>query len=182
MTSSVGGGRPTLEPASSDENVSPVLTQEEAEDQQTAEVLEQLAPLIPAENLPKAELILAQISQTTTRHSGPLPPARELADYKAIDESFAERIMQMAEREQAARHAIPNEFMKREYTLKSRGQHYALLLAVCILLFAGYLAYLDDTAMAGRVAIGTLVGIVGIFVAGKAADVYGERQADDKPE
>lgn len=98
-------------------------SQEEADDQQTAEVLEQLAPLIPAENLQKAELILAQISQTTTRHSGPLPPARELADYKAIDESFAERIMQMAEREQAARHAIPNDLMKREYSLKSRGQH-----------------------------------------------------------
>ncbi len=157
-------------------------SQEEADDQQTAEVLEQLAPLIPAENLQKAELILAQISQTTTRHSGPLPPARELADYKAIDESFAERIMQMAEREQAARHAIPNDLMKREYALKSRGQHYALALAVFILLFAGYLAYLGDTAMAGKVAIGTLVGIVGIFVVGKAADAYGERTADNKPE
>jgi uncharacterized membrane protein len=105
-----------------------------------------------------------------------------LADYKAIDESFAKRIMQMAEREQAARHAIPNDLMKREYALKSRGQYYALALAVCILLFAGYLAYLGDTAMAGKVAIGTLVGIVGIFVVGKAADAYGERTADDKPE
>lgn len=171
-----------MEAASTNENAPPVRTQDEADDQQTAEVLEQLAPLIPAENLPKAELILAQISQTTTRHSGPLPPARELADYKAIDPSFAERIMQMAEREQAARHAIPNDLMKREYALKSRGQHYALALAVFILLFAGYLAYLGDTAMAGKVAIGTLVGIVGIFVVGKAADAYGERAADDKPE
>lgn len=171
-----------MEAAPTNENAPPVRTQDEADDQQTAEVLEQLAPLIPAENLPKAELILAQISQTTTRHSGPLPPARELADYKAIDPSFAERIMQMAEREQAARHAIPNDLMKREYTLKSRGQHYALALAVFILLFAGYLAYLGDTAMAGKVAIGTLVGIVGIFVVGKAADAYGERAADDKPE
>lgn len=36
--------------------------------------------------------------------------------------------------------------------------------------------------MAGKVAIGTLVGIVGIFVVGKAADAYGERTADNKPE
>ncbi|MGJ7453816.1 DUF2335 domain-containing protein [Sphingomonas parapaucimobilis] len=158
------------------------MTQDDPDGQQTAEFLEQLAPLIPAENRHKAELILAQISQTTTRHSGPLPPARELASYKAIDASFAERIMQMAEREQAMRHAMPSEFMKREYTLKARGQHYALALAICILLFAAYLAYLGDTAVAGRVAIGTLVGIVSIFVIGKATEAYGERGVDDKPE
>ena len=168
-----------LEPGQPDDQAFPATIQVDVREPRTSEFLEQLAPLIPAENLPKAETIIAEL---TMRHSGPLPPARELANYKAVDESFAERIMRMAEREQAARHAMPGEFLKREYALKSRGQHYALALAICILVFAGYLAYLGDSETAGKVAIGTLVGIVGIFVVGKAADIYGERKADDKPE
>ena len=82
----------------------------------------------------------------------------------------------MAEREQEHRHALPGEVLRREYGLKSRGQHYALLLAALILVFAAYLAHLGDTGMAGTVAIGTLIGIVGIFVSGRAIDALADRR------
>ncbi len=128
-------------------------------------------------------LIVGETISQVTMHHGPLPQASDLAAYNAVDPSFAERIVRMAEREQERRHTLPDEFLDREYKLKSRGQHYALLLAMLILMFAAYLAYLGNSEMAGKVAIGTLIGIVGIFVSGRAIDAFaGERDRPDADE
>lgn len=67
----------------------------------------------------------------------------------------------MAEKEQEHRHELPGRLLDREYRLKSRGQHYALIAVAVVLLFAAYLASQGDTKMAGYVAIGTLASIAG---------------------
>ncbi|MDB5696330.1 MAG: hypothetical protein JWN21_1873 [Sphingomonas bacterium] len=72
--------------------------------------------------------------------------------------------------------------MERDYSLKSRGQHYALLATAIVLLFAGYLAYSGDTRMAGFVAMGTLASIVGIFISGRAIDARAEKRDQDEDE
>ncbi len=135
------------------------------------DVVDRLGSVIAPEHRPQVELIIEQAVSEVVHHSGPLPHASELARYNDIDASFAERIVRMAEREQEQRHAKAVRLSEQEYALKSRGQHYALLLAVVILLFAGFLGHLGDTTMAGKVALGTLVGIVAAFVGGRAVEV-----------
>lgn len=143
--------------------------------------LDRLTQILDTGDRAQTQAIIGEIvSEITMHHSGPLPSARELAAYRDIDPSFAERIVRMAEKEQERRHALPTEIMVREERLKARGQHYALVIAIVVLLFAAYLAHLGDTAMAGKVAIGTLIGLVGIFVGGRAIDAYGKRKDDDE--
>lgn len=140
-------------------------------------MIQQLEALVPRENLPQVELIVEQAVGQVVHHSGPLPRAAELARYQQIDATFAERIVRMAEREQEFRHSLPRQVVQHDFALRSRGQIFALTLATVILLFAAYLGWLGDTAMAAAVAIGTLVGIVGIFVTGRVIEAK-ERAKD----
>jgi len=58
---------------------------------------------------PQLDGVLTVVAQTISRevvHSGPLPPPQQLAAYNEVGEDFAERIVQMAEREQSHRHSI----------------------------------------------------------------------------
>ncbi len=142
------------------------------------EALQRLEPYVAPENRARVEMIVEETIGEVVHHSGPLPRAADLASYNDIDPTFAERIVQMAEREQRHRHSLPTEIMSRDYAVKSRGQHYALVLASIIILFAGYLAWLGDTDMAGKVVICTLAGIVGIFVGGRLSEAI-ERRKDE---
>ncbi|WP_375427923.1 DUF2335 domain-containing protein [uncultured Sphingomonas sp.] len=142
--------------------------------------LERLTPLVAAENMSQVGAIVAEtITEITTHHSGPLPRARDLAEYKQVDASFAERIVRMAEKEQDHLHAVEMTVIERDHRLKSRGQQFALAAAFMILLFAAYLAFTGNTDMAGKVAIGTLIGVVGIFVSGRVVDAVAERGREE---
>lgn len=162
-------------PNSSDDSVRP--------EDVASQTVERLEPYVLPEHRPKVEMIVEEgVEAVVHHHSGPLPRAADLADYNQIDPSFAERIVRMAEREQQHRHAFPAEVLSKDYAIKSRGQNYALILAFGIILFAAYLAWLGDTAMAGKVAIGTLVGIVAIFVSGRLIDRAAREDRNDAGE
>lgn len=148
-----------------------------------ANVLERLGPLVAPENLQQVGMIVSQTISQVSHHSGPLPRASELAKYKSIDNSFAERIVRMAEKEQEFRHSIPDKVIKKDFTLKSRGQHYAMAVCFLVIIFASYIAYLGNTDMAGKIAIGTLIGLVSVFVGGRAIDAASRRkEANDSDE
>lgn len=153
---------------------------EDIVDRVAATAIERLEPLVGADKMAAVEVIIEETIGQVSHHSGPLPRASELGRYNEIDATFAERIVSMAEREQAFRHSLPRDALERDYRIKSRGQHYAILLATLILGFAAYLAYLGNSEMAGKVAIGTLVGIVGIFVTGRAIDAWSAQR--EKPD
>lgn len=70
-------------------------------------------------------------------HSGPLPPPSDLAQYNTIISNGADRIMAMAEKEQAARHA---EILQTQ-AFNMRGQIYGFISVILILLFAGFLVW-----------------------------------------
>ena len=154
------------EPANEEpEEVVPVPALQ-AEDQ--AE-LEHIAELLPEQERKQ----LYSIFQTVT-HSGWLPPPQYLAQYEAVLPGLAERIVAMPEREQRFRHRVVEDVSIRDYKLKSRGQLAALVAMVLLLGFSAYLAYIGQAAWAGRVAMGTIVATVGIFVTGRVLD----RKAD----
>lgn len=103
-----------------------------------------------------------------TQVSGPLPPASEFAGYKEVLASAPDRILKMAEKQQAHDHRI--EFL----TLLSE----SLYRIVAIACGAGILAYMVYGAVscaasgnyAGAVALGSaaaLTGVASIFVRGR---------------
>jgi uncharacterized membrane protein len=133
----------------------------------TKTVLDRIDDLVPEENRARVAVIIEETISEISHHSGPLPRPADLAGYEAIQKGFAERIMQMAEKEQDGRLSSFKNVIEKDYNLKSRGQHYALLIAVVLVAFAGLLAHLGDTESAAWVAGGGIAGVVGIFVTGR---------------
>ena len=103
-------------------------------------------------------------------YSGILPPPADLAEYEVIKEGFADRMLAMAEKEQASRHVLQKIALEGEVKLKTdaisylnRGLLIGLLAVIVVAIVCCYIAYLGNTLVAG----GTLaitVALAGIFV------------------
>lgn len=105
------------------------------------------------------------------RHSGPLPSPKQLRLYEECQPGLAERIVSMAEREQAHRHkTIDSMESLRKSTLShvssrdARGQYLGAGLALSVLTFCFYLAASGSPKVGGWVAVATMVGLAGVFV------------------
>lgn len=102
---------------------------------------------------------------------GPLPPPQILREYDKIIENGAERIMAMAEKEQAARlkerelnGESNRKLADRKLDYFKRGQWMGFSLALIVLLSAGLFAYLQFITLATILLATTLVALVGLFV------------------
>jgi len=125
------------------------------------------------------QILITAIAVHEERHSGPLPPPRQLAEYDKAVPGGAERIFQMAEREQAHRHEIQrSEAQLRQTTIQhiksreGRGQHYGAALAFGVLLLGTLMTVLGH--------VGPAVGLVGTTMAA-IAGVFVIRQRQKKP-
>lgn len=105
---------------------------------------------------------------------GPLPAAEELQRYEDIQEGFAERIMQMAEGEQEARHSMIQQAQNAEIDdLKASrserrfGQILGFLLAVTALLVSAYALHLGHPWWAGIIAAMSIGSICMALVLGR---------------
>ena len=125
-----------------------------------------LKPIV--ERLPEEQRV--ELLEVIESHRGWLPPPGMLAEYERVLPGLAERIVAMPEREQAHRHDYVATESDRQFKIRRRGQDYALVGMVLILSFALILALSGETEWAVKLVIGTLVGIVGIFVTGKWFD------------
>jgi uncharacterized membrane protein len=85
-------------------------------------------------------------------HSGPLPPPEDLAGYEAAHPGAAERILAMAERNQAHRHKQENRMVIGEFGLRFMGQVGALLTIAMLAGLVGLCSYLKQPLAAGVVA------------------------------
>lgn len=156
----VNSNPPEEDEASDDGELAPSSSSDVA---LTGEEVAKLVELLPPEQR-------VQLIQTIEQHQGWLPPPRMLAEYDEILPGLAERIVAMPEREQAHRHSLIEKETSRQFRLRQLGQHYALLGMALLLSFSVLLTLLGDPAWGGRVAIFTIVAVVGIFVTGKVAD------------
>lgn len=102
---------------------------------------------------------------------GPLPPPQILREYDNIIENGAERIMAMAEKEQAARlkerelnGESNRKLADRKLDYFKRGQWMGFSLAIIVLLSSGLFAYLQFITLATILLATTLVALVGLFV------------------
>ena len=113
-----------------------------------------------------ARLVTTEVLQEL-RVSGPLPPPEVLRGYDDALPGAAERILRMAEIDQAdAREA--NRLAIREAAADSRhGQKYALRIALAARTAACVLGYRGHETAAATVGGGTVVGLVAVFIAGR---------------
>src|SRR5215469_344716 len=97
---------------------------------QIEQVLEQVdVPQKVRENL------VEQLVMVTESYRGVLPHPKHFADFERVLPGCAERIMQMAEKEQNHRHGRENKIMGAESTYATRAQLYAA--GIMLILVAG---------------------------------------------
>lgn len=93
-------------------------------------------------------------------YRGPLPPPQMLDDYNAVLPGLAERIVSMAERDQAHSHSMA----RRSSMLRFTGQAAALLIAVAGLVTGGLLIDAGNGIEGLATLLTALAPIVGAFL------------------
>lgn len=112
-------------------------------------------------------------------HSGPLPPPDDLAEYDRVLPGAAERIFQLAEREQAHRHVQEAKMVRHEYAGRYVGQAGAL---TALVVGFGAVVY---CASIGQPITAAVIGAVGAIVLGflkYTAARQGRNEEPQKPQ
>lgn len=96
--------------------------------------------------------------------SGPLPPPDVFAQYKAIDPEIVRVILDLAEREQKHRQDIENKLTDADIRSHFRGQSFAALISVLLILSLTFLFWTDHTWEAAGLGAGGFVSIIFAFL------------------
>jgi uncharacterized membrane protein len=102
-------------------------------------------------------------------HTGPMPPPEQLREYESVLPGLADRIVQMAEREQNQRHAMQRATILGSQEITKRGQQYGLAVAVIVLVVAMILVLTGHDKAGMVLASVDLVSLVAVFVVGRVA-------------
>ena len=113
---------------------------------------------------------IAEVSESTTTYSGPLPPSTELAEYDRVLPGAAERILSMAESYAAHDQHQEADFLRCEYTDKLWGRLVAAVVVMVILGACIYALHLGHVEFATTLGSWTIVALAAVFVAGKVPE------------
>jgi len=149
----------------------PVKTEIPEELQDLEQELTSLNPKV-FEGVPlrKKQEILQSLSFTLIQeksHSGPLPEAETLIKYNSVIPNGADRIMKMAENQQAHRMNIESKIIESQSSQSKLGQIFGLIIGIVGIASGTYLASIGETTVGGIIAGGTVVSLVSVFVIGK---------------
>lgn len=100
-------------------------------------------------------------------HSGPLPPAEDIALYNQHIPNAGDRLMVMAEKSLAIAEKAQDaeiDLRKGEQSIQKRGQWLAITVVILFSALATYIAYLGDTTTSALLMGAGLVSIVGAFL------------------
>lgn len=102
--------------------------------------------------------------EEVTAFQGPLPSPDVLAGFEKVLSGSAERIIQMAEKEQAHRHQEESKISTASVITMVLGVIFALLVstAVCFLIY--YSIFQHESGVAVALATTSLVGVIGAFL------------------
>ena len=132
------------------------------------------APALKDLPKPAVEEVVQLISRLTVQevmefrqHSGPLPPADELKRYNEIVNNGAERIMIMAESQHNHRISIEAKVINSQQTESRRGQIIAAAIVILLIISGTWLGLSKQTAVAVTIFGTTVLGVAGVFAAGK---------------
>lgn len=113
--------------------------------------------------------ILQRVAEVTIQetHSGPLPSPKVLTEYSTIIPNGAERIMQMAEKQQGHRIEMENTVIKSQMKQSLTGQIFALCIAVFGLTAATVVTLFGHDVVGTALGGTTVSALVGIFITGR---------------
>lgn len=114
------------------------------------------------DNLPKEQKI--EMMQMFYHRSGPLPVASELAEYEQISPGAADKIINMALKEQSHRHGMEQISIDHYVKQSTTGQWLGFGIAMSSIIAAGLMGYIGQTALAIVLVGGSLATLVGLFV------------------
>jgi len=101
----------------------------------------------------------AELTLQAKHFEGPLPPPEQLKQYEEVSPGFAERIVQMAEKEQDFRHRDTDRIRGMQRKIIGRGQVFGFILSLVIIL-GGILLIMSDKPTSGFISILTGVATV----------------------
>lgn len=129
---------------------------------------EALAERVTTQPNPTVEIteVVRAVAHVSQTYSGPIPPPQMLAEYEAVQPGFADRIISMAEKEQANRHLLENKAVDGAIKKDARGQHYALMTSFGVLGGGSFLIYTGHDWAGVTLCAGALTGLAYIFVSG----------------
>ena len=101
--------------------------------------------------------------------SGPLPPPEALARYDAVVAGSAERIIRMAENQNAHRLALEKTVVTANVAAQKNGVMFGFIIAMTAILGGIYLVATGKPATGLAAILSSLAALVGVFVYGKMA-------------
>lgn len=127
------------------------------------EVIQSLEPYVQPERIREAANVVHAL-MIQQSHSGPLPSSREFRGYEIVLPGSANRLLEMAEREQQHRHSLEAVVIHKEATMKGRGQWFALVALILMLSVVGMMAYWGHPVPAATLGTGVVIGVVALFL------------------
>ncbi len=108
---------------------------------------------------------VSELTLEAKRFEGPLPPPADLKQYDEVSAGFAERIVQMAEKEQDFRHRDTDRIRGIQRKIIGRGQVFGFILSLAIIL-GGLLLILLDKPTSGFISMTGIATVAGPFFYG----------------
>lgn len=132
----------------------------------TEEIERQIGPLVPQQAKGQVVSRIVAMMQSE-KFSGPIAHPRHLREYEDILPGSAERIVTMAEVEQAHNIDMESTIIKAETEDRKRGMNYGFA-ALCLLIVLGFTAgFWGNNVLAGMLLFGGFIGVAGVFINGR---------------
>lgn len=100
---------------------------------------------------------------------GPIPHPRIIREYENILSGSADRILKMAETQQAHRIELEKKSIESQLKYNKRGQIFGFVIFILGILLSVFFALADMKIFAGTFATITVVTIIALFIGGKRA-------------
>ncbi len=123
----------------------------------------------------KVRKVVQTVSQQA--FSGPIPPPSLLNEYDSVQDGLADRIVTMAESQQKHRHSLESKSVEAAIKVEARGQNYALVVSLFIIIGALYLIDSGREISGSILAGGTLTGLAYIFITGRKKESNSDSQS-----
>ena len=116
----------------------------------------------------QTELIASQMQ--VQMHMGPIPPASEFAKYEKVLPGSADRILKMAEKQSSHRQNMEDRMLAENIKVSKRGQLFAFVLTIIILLFGMYLVVTGKDVQGFITIVTVVTGLAGLFVYNRVSE------------
>jgi uncharacterized membrane protein len=116
----------------------------------------------------QAEQVATRVASVVSQYKGPIPSAGQFADYEAVLPGSADRILRMAEENNAHNISAEGRQLQADIEDRRRGMIFGFIALLCLIGAACYFGAVGKVYLAsGFIAVGVVASTVGVFVQGR---------------